>query len=633
MARDELQPQDGSPDRFLSRRQWLAALGVTGTAALAGCSNGNGTGNSGTETQTTERGNLGGDTPTDTPREELPPVNGAYRPARSSEVTTLNPLYNTENTASGIIDYTMDSTYTFAPGTEVFPLALDLQSDDNEVWVATVRDGLEFSDPYGSLTAEDYVYLISEVHQPKTFSTSDSSNFGSDVNVTQNSEMEFQIELPEVSPLYPETYDPLINPAPKDLIQPYVEDEDDEGMRQDEVLNNLEYTGNLGPYTLDTWERSNRIILTRNEDYYLKDVEGIDRIFQGAPYFEQIESKVIPEQSSRLAAFEKGEIDAVGVPPEQVQKFQDLEETKVIQQPTPYNSVCTYNFRNNGWSAGPGNLFRKQKVRQGLACAVNKADLIEGVYRGYGTPEYTWQPEWSQFYPEDDSGIPKYGSGDLYGPEPTQSRIKEGISDTDYGYDGDGRLLNPSGQQCELTIYCGANSNTNQTFAQFIAREVEENAGIVVNVEPIQTAQFDTNYLKQPETDEETEWSAGAYNRGGWEQTSDNTWDLSVNYGLNTYPLNPATAETFFIKDGSINYYGYQPDWDAAGLFSDASNAETLDELKSVTKEIFENVATAQPMGMFLFGVDTPGYAADIQGPAPNFFSGWDFSAWYRGEN
>jgi peptide/nickel transport system substrate-binding protein len=133
MARDELQPQDGSPDRFLNRRQWLAALGVTGTAALAGCSDGNGSENSSTETETTEAGNLGGDTPTDTPRDELPPVNGDYRPSRGSEVTTLNPLYNTENTAGGIIGYTMDATYTFAPGTEVFPQLLDLESDDNEV--------------------------------------------------------------------------------------------------------------------------------------------------------------------------------------------------------------------------------------------------------------------------------------------------------------------------------------------------------------------------------------------------------------------------------------------------------------------------------------------------------------------
>jgi len=292
-----------------------------------------------------------------------------------------------------------------------------------------------------------------------------------------------------------------------------------------------------------------------------------------------------------------------------------------------------YNMRDNGWNAGPGNLFRKKKFRQGLGCAVDKERLVKGVYRGFAEVESTWQPQWSKWYPDDTSNIMQFGTGELYGQEATRSRIEEAISDTDYGYSG-GMLKNPNGETVNLSLYHSAGQPTERSFADFIAAEFKRNAGINVSVSAIQGAQFSREYWQQqiPDNPDQYEWSKGANNAGPREVTSANPWDMTVVFGLNTYPLNPTTASVFFQKDSAYNPYGYYPSWNASELFEQASSATSEEELQPIFNEIFAKISEDQPMGMLAFPADTVGYSAAIDGPQENFFSGWDFSTWHRNE-
>jgi peptide/nickel transport system substrate-binding protein len=601
-----------------TRRRWLQALGVGGVASLAGYSGG-GEFDAPQETTTADG---------------QPTVSGTYNAVTSSPYQTLNPLYNTESGAGDAIEYALDQSYTFMPETEPLPLHFELETDDGEVWVANVRENLEFSDPYGEVTAETYVYQIQEVHQSDWANTpfgTDWSRQDEPIPVEQTGKYEFQIELPNADILYRESFDPLMYPIPIDLMKPYVNEEDAQGLQEDEELLELTFTGNLGAFTLDEWNRSSGVVYSRNEDYFLQEADDVPGIFDNAPYFEGLEVSVVQEQSSRLAALETGEADAAAVPPNRVAEFQDLDRVDVKIIPQPFNEVCVYNMRDNGWNAGPGNLFREKEFRQGLAAAVDKERLVKGVFRDFAEVEYTWQPRWSRWYPGDDK-LMTFGTGDLYGPEETRSRIETALGnvDQDYRYDGD-RLVTPDGDQVTLDIYHSAGQNTEKNFAQFIAQEFEENAGIVVEVNAIDGTKFANDYWAQevPDNPDQYEWSKGQYNAGPREVTSANPWDMTVVFGLNTYPLNPLTGDVFFIKDSVYNPYGYYPSWDAKGLFNEASNATSEEELQEIFTEIFVNISEDQPMGMLAFPSDQIGYTASIQGPIENFFNGWDFPAWH----
>ncbi|EMA62534.1 ABC transporter substrate-binding protein [Halorubrum lipolyticum] len=332
---------------------------------------------------------------------EDPSVSGSYDTVTSAGFTTLNPLYNTENGAGDAIARALDQGYTFDENQEYFPLLYDMSTEDGEVWTFEVRENLQFSEPYGQVTAEDFVYLIQELHQSDWANTAASSSWDG-VEVEQTGEFEFEATLETPNLLWPQTYDPLLYPIPRDLVEPYVEEEDVDGLEQDEELLELQFTGNLGAFTLDEWNRGSGTEYTRNDEYYLRDIDEGPDLFSEGPLFEEASISVVEEQASRLGALETGEADSAAIPPEQYESYDEDENVTVRQVPTPYNTIISVNQRENGWNAGPGNLFQHVPFRQALASAISKDQLIEGVYRGLAEPHFTWQPRWSEFYPGDE---------------------------------------------------------------------------------------------------------------------------------------------------------------------------------------------------------------------------------------
>ena len=611
----------------ITRRQWLAALGVGTTAALAGCS----ADDDGTES--TDEGDG-----TDSGADGTPSVSGTYDTVSPSSFSTLNPLYNTGSRAGTAIGRALDQGYTFDLDGEYFPLLYDMSTgDDGSVWVFDVREGLSFSDPYGEVTAESFVYQIQELHQTDWAATAQSSSWDG-VTVEQTGDYQFQAELSQAQLLWPESYDPLLYPIPRDLLEPYVEEEDAEGLQQDEELLNLSFAGNLGGYVLDEWERGAGTTYTRNDGYYVQDIDEGPDLFANAPYFEGASIDVVEERASRLAALETGEADSAGIPPERFSEFEGNPQVSTYRIPQPFNRILSVNMRDTGWNAGPGNLFRHTAFRQGLAAAIGKEELIAGIFRGLAQPHYTWQPSWSEWYPGDDA-ITQFGTGDQYGGEVARGLIEEALaaSEFDYRFDGE-TLVTPAGETITLDLYHLAGGETSQLIAEYIAGEFADKFGIDVTVEAIDGVRFQQDYwTAEPQggtatiDGEEVTWDRPTSNNPGPRSvTSAESWDMSIVFGLNTYPQNPLTNEAFF--DGANSFYnpvGYYPEFDAAGIFERARQADSEAALQEPFTELFRNLAEEQPYVMLAFGDDLLGYNPDLVGPTENFFNGWDFPAWY----
>jgi peptide/nickel transport system substrate-binding protein len=601
---------------------------MASAAGLSGClGGGNGDSDDGTG------GNKGG-LPDEV--DELPEVSGTYDTVVSGAFDTLNPLYNNESSAGTAIGRTLDQGYTFDDENNLFPLLYDMETDKGEVWVFDIREDLEFSDPYGEVTADSFVYQIQELHQSDWANTAASTDWNG-VTVEKTGKYEFQAELENSQLLWPESFDPLEYPIPKDLVEPYVSEEDVEGLKKDDELLELKFTGNLGPYSLDKWERSAGTEYSRNDDYYLQNIDRGTELFQGAPFFEGATISVVKEQSARLGSLKTGEADAAAIPPAQFASFEQNSDVQTRRIPQPFNTILSVNMRDNGWRTGPGNLFRQKKFRQGLAMAIDKEKLIKGVYRGLAAPHYTWQPRFSEFYPGDDS-IKKFGKGDLYGADVAQEKVKEAIdaADQDYSLDG-GTLVDPDGNNIELDLYHSAGQETEKEVAEFIKQELNKNLGIKVTVEAIQGTKFDNSYWTKTPPEEPVEdpelgesWAAAPTNPGPRSVTSNNAWDMSLVFGLNTFPRNPLTNTAFF--DGPEAYYnpvGYYPEFDSKALWKEARNATSEEALTETLKKIFVELNEEQPYVMLTFGESLNGYNPDLVGPIENFSNGWDFPGWY----
>ncbi len=618
-------------------------LGVGGAAVLAGCSSASDDDDDGDDEEQVGDEDAGID-----PDAEIPEVSGQYDDVQASGFDTLNPIINTEAGAGEAIGYALDMGYTFDPDNELVPLLYDVTTDDGgETWTIDIREGLEFSDPYGEFTADDFVYYVEEIHQAEWAPSANSPDWeGVEVEQVGDYEVECTLENPNL--LWPETFDPLEYPIPRELIEPYVEDEDAEGLEQDQELIELEFTGNLGAFTLDEWVRDGGTSYTRNDEYYLRDVAEADddyRLYAEAPYFESLELQIIEEESSRINALETGSVDHVTLPPDRGQQFIDADHTRVVLADTPFNNILSVNQRDNGWTAGPGNLFRVKEFRQALAAAIDKPRLIEGVYRGFHDEHYTWQPEFSEWFPGTDEltlwGHPEEG---VYGDE-ARDLAEQALDqiDEDYTYDGD-TLLTPDGEQVELELYYNAASETQELAAGFFEEEFEEHLGFTLDINSIDGTRFSEEYwdgaeLADPGTSIEHEgrefvWDApNPSNPGPREFTSNESWDFGTIFGLNTYPRNPLTNDAFF--DGPGNFYnpvGWYPEFDAEGLFDQARAAEDRDELQDVFNELFVNLNEEQPYIMLTFGVDIEGYNPDLVGPIGDFANGWNFGQWHFDE-
>ena len=625
--------------RQLNRRQWLQALGAGGVAAVAGCA-GDQT-DSGATTTAAEPDpiDLGG---------SPPPVEGEYHAVQGSSFETINPIFNTEAGAGTAVGYALDMGYTFDHNDNLFPLLFsDIRTEDNgTTWRIELRDNLSFSDPYGQYTAADYVYYVQNIHQADWAPSANSADWQG-VEIEQIDKLTARATLPNPTVIWPETFAPLEYPIPQGLLEPYVAAEDVEGLQQDEELLALSFAGNLGAYTLTEWIRDGGTRYERNSDYYLRAVGAArdDRsLLSAAPYFETARIEIIPEQSSRVAALETGNVDNVNLPPDRGQQFIDDDETMVVLEPTPYNTVLSVNMRDNGWTFGPGNLFRSTAFRQALAAAIDKQRLIEGVLNGFGTEHVTWQPAFSEWFPGTEDltmwGVPDDG---VYGAEPARDRAKDALQsiDADYTYDGD-TLVGPAGNQVELELYYNAASPTQELAAEFYRQEFEANLGFTLNTNAIDGTTFSENYwsgspgegaeLVETIDGQTVRWERPSpSNPGPRSVTAEEAWDMSTIFGLNTYPRNPVTNESFFDGPNSAyNPVGYYPEFDAQAVFARMREAETRAELAEAAEELFFALNEEQPYIMLAFSENIQGYNPAVRGPIANFANGFDFAGWHK---
>lgn len=78
-----------------------------------------------------------------------------------------------------------------------------------------------------------------------------------------------------------------------------------------------------GPFELEEWKKGDHITLTKNEDYWLKDV-NLDKVV----------FRPIPKLATMMLELQKGGIDLTDtIEPVQVPKFKDMDNVKVLQTP------------------------------------------------------------------------------------------------------------------------------------------------------------------------------------------------------------------------------------------------------------------------------------------------------------
>lgn len=123
-----------------------------------------------------------------------------------------------------------------------------------------------------------------------------------------------------------------------------------------------------GPFVFVSWQKDSQIVFVRNQNYWREP-----------SYINRLILRVIPDATARLLALQKGEVDVIDFPsPEDIATIKRDRKLQLIQQEGFNVGYLAMNIEKKP--------FDDVRVRRAINYAINKADLIKGVYGNSGVP-------------------------------------------------------------------------------------------------------------------------------------------------------------------------------------------------------------------------------------------------------
>ena len=126
-----------------------------------------------------------------------------------------------------------------------------------------------------------------------------------------------------------------------------------------------------GPYRLHRWDAGRQVILRANEDY-----------FEGRPNIDEIVYRIVPDLATMFLELKSGNLDMMSLTPQQ-HLFQTIDEYW-------QDNFQKFSYLASGYTYLGYNLkhpfFADVRVRQALAHAVDKEEIVQGVLLGEGVP-------------------------------------------------------------------------------------------------------------------------------------------------------------------------------------------------------------------------------------------------------
>ncbi|HOO37902.1 MAG TPA: peptide-binding protein [Deltaproteobacteria bacterium] len=334
-----------------------------------------------------------------------------------------------------------------------------------------------------------------------------------------------------------------------------------------------------GPFKFKSWKTGANIVLETNENY-----------FDGKPYILGINYRIIPDQNTQFMELKAGNIDIMGLSP--------LQYLRQTDQPGFQKMYARYKYLADGYTYLGFNLkrspFDNYRIRQAMAYAIDKEEIIKGVLLGLGE-EATgpYKPGTPWYNP----GVARYP----YDPQKALSILKE------FGYDdhdGDG-IVDKNGKPFSFSIITNQGNPLREKTAQIIQQRLKI-VGIEVKIRIIEWTVFLKEYVDRGNFDAVIL---------GWNILQDpdlyNVWHSSN------------------AVKGGLNFVGYK-DPEVDDLLEKGRHTFDFDQRRKCYFRIQEIMADQQPYVFLYVPYSLPVVSARFKGikPAPAGIT-YNLEKWY----
>ena len=272
----------------------------------------------------------------------------------------LDPHITSAYSSFQILENVLDTLVTLDAEQNVIPsLAESWEvSEDGLTWTFHLRDDVRFSNER-LMDAEDVVFSFTRMLDPET--GSGNAYLLAGVNAIEAEDARtvvLSLDAPNPGLLGKLA----INKAVGIIARESVED----GTINTEPLG-------TGPFQISDFQPGTRLLLTRNPHYWQ----------EGLPYLDEVEIRIIPDESVRRSALISGDVDwAIAVPPQAVEELRGREDIIISEVPAGAYWYIGLNLERE-----PLNDVR---VRQAIAFAINRNNLATAG--AFGNAEVTQDP-------------------------------------------------------------------------------------------------------------------------------------------------------------------------------------------------------------------------------------------------
>jgi len=225
-----------------------------------------------------------------------------------------------------------------------------------------------------------------------------------------------------------------------------------------------------GPYLFQEWKTGEKVVLEANPDY-----------FEGRPYIKRVVYRIIPDQSTIFLELKAKNIDMAGLTPIQYRRQTDY--------PAFRKAFNKYRYLANGYAYLGFNLldprFQDKRVRQAMAYAINKQEIIEGVLLGLGQAAQGPYKPGTWWYKPDVKTYP-------FDPDRAKTLLAE-LGWTRMNSDG---VLVKDGKPFSFTIMTNQGNSVRQHTAEIIQRRLKA-VGIDVKIQVVDWAAFINTFIRK----------------------------------------------------------------------------------------------------------------------------------------
>ena len=343
-------------------------------------------------------------------------------------------------------------------------------SEDGLSAVFTIRENLKWSDGE-PLTAEDVVWSVNTVFLNKEVEGSNYDAFyvGEELAMFEKiDDLSFRIITPT---LYADIIS-LANfqPVPKHILEPLIVEKGITAINSYwGVDTDVKSIVGSGPFIIEEYAPNQRIIMSRNPYYWQKDAQG-----NQLPYLDRLNLVIVEDSNTAFLKFIAGELDTIEeVRGEDVatliEKKNEVGFEIYNAGPEASTNFITFNQNVNTVPEPKRSWFNNRKFRKAMAHLVDRQTIIDNVYFGFGFPQYSFVPRFSQLYWEDaDEEAIKYD------PEAAKKLLDElNMKDRD----GDGIREDENGNPVSFVIQTNSDNTQRINIGKIISQEMKK-AGI-----------------------------------------------------------------------------------------------------------------------------------------------------------